>query len=77
MNNSLMLHCGARRVSRKELMAVPTPMPTRTHRPVPHIHIAEIIASEAEDRGYAITSEEYGLSKEGEKMFGVFRFHPE
>jgi len=77
MNNNLILHCGARRVSRNELMAVPTPMPTRTHRPVPHIHIAEMLAYEAKNRGYSITSEEYGLSKQGEKMYGVFRFHPE
>ena len=77
MQNSLMLHCGAKRVSRSDLMQVPTPAPTRTHKPVPHIHIAEIIAHEAQDRGYSITSEEYGLSTSGEKMFGVFRFHPE
>jgi len=77
MQNNLMLHCGAKRVSRNELMAVPTPMPTKTHRPVPHIHIAEMIAHEANNRGYSITSEEYGLSTSGEKMFGVFRFHPE
>ena len=74
---NLILHCGAKRVSRSDLKDVPTPMPTKTHKPVPHVQIAELIAQEAQNRGYAIVSEEYGLNPSKEKMFGVFRFHPE
>ncbi len=75
--NGLILHCGANRVPRSELIKIPTPMPTKTYRPVPHYHIAELVSQEAKNRGYAISSEEYGLSPNGDKLFGVLRFHPE
>lgn len=75
--SNLILHCGSERVSRSDLKDVLTPIPTNTHKPVPHIQIAELICHEAQHRGYAITSEEYGLNPNGSKMFGVLRFHPE
>jgi uncharacterized protein DUF932 len=75
--SNLILHCGSERVSRSDLKDVLTPVPTSTHKPVPHIQIAELICHEAQHRGYAITSEEYGLNPTGSKMFGVLRFHPE
>jgi len=72
---NLLLHCGAERVTRDELRNVYTPMPTATHKPIPHIQIAELITAEAEHRGFDIASEEYGLNSAGSKMFGVLRFH--
>jgi hypothetical protein len=75
--SNLILHCGSEKVSRSDLKDVLTPIPTNTHKPVPHIQIAELICHEAQHRGYAITSEEYGLNPNGSKMFGVLRFHPE
>jgi hypothetical protein len=51
------------------------PIKTRSYKPVSHVHIAEIIAHEAYNRNYSIASEEYGLSSDGAKMFGLFRFH--
>lgn len=75
--SDLILHCGSERVSRSDLKDVLTPMPTATHKPVPHIQIAELICYEAQRRGYAIQNEEYGLNPAGTKMFGVLRFHPE
>ena len=75
--NSLLLHCGSERVGRSDLANVETPGPTASWKPVPHITVAELIASEARNRGYSITSEEYGLNPAGTKMFGVLRFHPE
>ena len=75
--NDLLLHCGSERVCRTDLASIATPEATDTWRPVPHITIAELISQEAQYRGYAITSEEYGLNPAGSKMFGVLRFHPE
>jgi hypothetical protein len=74
--NDLMLS-KSNRVHRSELANIATPEATDTWRPVPHITIAELISREAQYRGYAITSEEYGLNPAGSKMFGVLRFHPE
>ena len=78
---NLILHCGAERVKRSDLSRIPMPIQTRSYKPVAHPHIAELIAYEAQNRNYAIASEEYGLSKDGAKMFGLFRFyhngHPE
>ena len=71
----LILHCGAKRVTRSDLTKIPMPIKTDSYRPVSHVHIAELIAYEAQKRNYAIASEEYGLSNDGQKMFGVLRFH--
>ena len=72
---SLMLESNATRVRRSDLMQVPMPIQTRSYKPVSHVHIAELIADEAYKRNYSIASEEYGLSKDGAKMFGLFKFH--
>jgi len=69
------LHCGADKVRRSDLMQIPMPMQTRSYKPVSHVHIAELIADEAYKRNYSIAYEEYGLSKDGQKMFGLFKFH--
>ena len=73
----LMLHSGSEKVRRSDLMQIPLPMQTKSYKPVSHVHIAELIAEEAYRRNFSIASEEYGLSKDGQKMFGVFRFHHE
>jgi len=77
MNGELVLHCGAEKVSRAELMNVSTPRPTETWRPVPHYEVAELVANEAQRRGYEIVNEAYGLTPRGDRMFGVLRFKPE
>ena len=77
MSNGLILHCGANRVTRDDLRLIPTPAPTSSWRPVPHIEVAELITSQAAANGYMIESEQYGLNPTGTKMFGVLRFHPE
>ena len=74
--SGLILHNGCGRVTRDELAETLTPIPTATHKPVPHIEIAELIGYEARHRGYEIRSEEYGLNPAGTKMFGVFKFSP-
>ncbi len=73
----LILHCGAEKMTRGELRHLATPPATRTWRPVPHCEAADIVAAEAERRGYRILKEEYGTTPGGNRMFGVLRFHPE
>ncbi|MFZ2657663.1 MAG: DUF932 domain-containing protein [Victivallales bacterium] len=74
MENNLILHCGARRVSRDELKDVLTPKPTMSWRPVPHYEVAEFVTHVAKRRGYELVKEEYGLTGDGMKMFGVLNF---
>ena len=74
---NLLLDTNTLRVSREFLQYIPTPEPTETWKPVPHHKIAGTISDEAKSRGYIIASEEYGLSRDGKKMFGVLKFHPE
>ncbi|OGV40389.1 MAG: hypothetical protein A2X48_23565 [Lentisphaerae bacterium GWF2_49_21] len=74
MNNSLILHCGARTATRDELKDVLTPKPTMSWKPVPHYEVAEFVTHVAKHRGYEIVKEEYGLTGDGMKMFGVLNF---
>lgn len=76
MANQLMLYSGSPRVTREELINVPTPKSTPTWKPIPHYEVANLIMDQAESRGMAVLSEEYGLNPAGTKMFGVLRFHP-
>jgi hypothetical protein len=75
--NGLILHCGSEHVTREQLRDVPTPDPTATWHPVPHHQIAELVTREAQNYGYQIASEQYGMNPSGSKLFGVLRFHPE
>jgi len=76
MNTGLL--CGnSLRVTRDELRDISTPLSTPSWKPVPHHEVAELIVNEAENRGFCVVGEEYGLNPAGSKMFGVLRFHPE
>ena len=77
MENKLILHCGAKKVTRDELKEVLTPKPTMSWKPVPHYEVAEYVAHIAARRGYNIVAEEYELRPTGRKMFGVLKFAPE
>ncbi len=75
--SNLMLSQKSKRVSRADLLDVPTPKPTLSWKPVPHHDVASLVVDEAEDRGFCVLSEEYGLNPAGTKLFGVLRFHPQ
>jgi hypothetical protein len=60
-----------RKISREELALVPTPPGTATHKPIPH---AEVVAALIETLGFrhiSVVREEYAVSRDGMKMFGV------
>lgn len=59
------------KLTRQELALVPTPFGTATHKIIPH---AEVVAAIVETLGFrqiAVHAEEYAVSKDGMKMFGV------
>ena len=59
------------KLTRQQLAAVPTPLGTATHRPVPHAEIVEALVEILSFRHIGVVTEEYAVSKDGMKMFGV------
>ena len=58
-------------VDRSALALVPTPSPTATWRPVPHIDVVDAVENAISNRGMTIESERFGLARDQQKMFGV------
>jgi hypothetical protein len=58
-------------ISREELAVVPTPPATATHQPIPHHQIVEALVESLSFRQIGVIQEEYAVSKDGMKMFGV------
>jgi len=59
------------KLTRLQLAAVPTPLGTVTHRPVPHAEVVEALVETLSFRHIGVVAEEYAVSKDGMKMFGV------
>ena len=60
-----------RYVTREVLATVPTPDCTPTWHPVPHIDVVNAVETAIVQRGYRIESENFGLARGRQKMFGV------
>src|SRR5881628_3036981 len=69
--SQLIAHCGSRKLTREELTAIPTPEGTLTHRPVPHHEIVGSLVETLSFRHIGVVRDEYAVSQDGMKMFGV------
>jgi hypothetical protein len=58
-------------ITRQQLMTVPTPLGTVTHRPIPHYEVIGALVETLGLRKIGVTAEEYAVSKDGMNMFGV------
>jgi hypothetical protein len=58
-------------ISREELALIPTPEATRSHQPVPHHEIVQALIETLSFRHIGVVKDEYGVSSNGMKMFGV------
>lgn len=67
----LLAHCGSHKLTREELKAISTPEGSQTHRPVPHHEIVEALIETLSFRHIAVVQDEYAVSKDGMKVFGV------
>ncbi len=65
------LIAAAGKISRTDLALVPTPPGTATHRPIPHIEVVNALVETLGFRHIAVVREEYAVSRDGMKMFGV------
>jgi hypothetical protein len=59
------------KLTRQELALVPTPLGTATHRPIPHADVINAIVETLGFRHITVQAEEYAVSRDGMKMFGV------
>src|SRR5436190_23899535 len=59
------------KLTRQQLAAVDTPLGTATHRPVPHSEVIDALLETLGFRHIAVVRDEYAVSKDGMKMFGV------
>jgi hypothetical protein len=70
MSESLLLASNSR-ITRDELVLVPTPPGTATHRPIPHAEVVNALVDTLGLRKIGVTAEEYAVSKDGMNLFGV------
>lgn len=70
-NSALVVHCGARKVTREELKQIPIPEGTKTHQPLSHYEIIEVLEEALSFRYLKVSRDEYAVSPDGMKMFGV------
>jgi len=59
------------KLGRAELSQIPVPEATATHKPVPHHNIVESLVETLSFRHIGVVDEEYAVSNDGMKMFGV------
>ncbi len=67
----LLAHCGSSKITRDELKLIPTPEASATHQPIPHNQIVEALVEGLSFRHISTIREEYAVSNDGMKMFGV------
>ena len=71
---SLMMSEG-KYVGRNEIAAVPTPTGTTSWKPVPHMDVIDAVTEAVKAKNWQIIDEQYGLAREGQRMFGVMRIN--
>src|SRR5260370_5895726 len=67
----LLAHCGSNKITREELRMVPTPEGTESHHPLAHHLIVEALAETLAFRHISVVRDEYAVSQDRMKMFGV------
>lgn len=67
----LVAHCGAQKVTREQLKEIPVPEATKTHQPLSHYEIIEVLEEALSFRYLKVIRDEYAVSQDGMKMFGV------
>ena len=71
---SLMMSEG-KYVGRNEIAVVPTPTGTTSWKPVPHMDVIDAVTEAVKAKNWQILDEQYGLAREGQRMFGVMRIN--
>jgi hypothetical protein len=69
--SQLLAHCGTSKITREELKRIPAPAGSPTHQPIPHYEIVGALVQTLNYRQISVVRDEYAVSADGMKMFGV------
>ena len=67
--------CEGKFVGRDEIAMVPTPTATASWKPVPHVEVIDAVTDVVRAHNWQILDEQYGLARDGQRMFGVIRIN--
>jgi hypothetical protein len=73
----LIVHAGANKIGRQDLLALPTPAGTDTHKPVPHATIIQSLLESLAYRHLSVVKDEYAVTANGMRMFGFLELQIE
>ena len=62
-------------VGRDEIAMVPTPTATASWKPVPHCEVIDAVTDVVKAHNWQILDEQYGLARDGQRMFGFMRIN--
>jgi len=68
---STLIGYGNRTISREEIALIPTPGATNTHVPIPHHEVVNALVETLGFRHIGVVHDEYAVSLDGMKLFGV------
>jgi hypothetical protein len=68
---TLMLHAGAEPVPYEALREVETPEATKSHIPIPHHRVIDLVKHTLSFYGHEVTEENYGMTEDGLRFFGL------
>ena len=67
----LLVHAGAHKLTRSELVQILPPEPTATFKPISHAELVDRIVEGLAFRHIGVVRDEYAVSEDGMKLFGV------
>ena len=70
-----LMMCEGKYVGRDEIANVPTPTGTASWHPVAHADVIDAVTEVVRAHNWQILDEQYGLAREGQRMFGVMRIN--
>jgi hypothetical protein len=73
----LIAHVDTTRVPREALASLVTPEPTATHLPIPHHRLVDTLHETLAMRRIEVTGEDYAVSDDGNRFFGVMKLEIE
>ena len=73
--SNLCMSGGGEIVGRATVAQVQTPQGTDSWKPVPHIEVIEAVSEVVKAHNWTITEEQFGLAREGQKLFGVMKIN--
>ena len=72
---NLSMSGGGQFVDRSAVALVATPQGTESWHPVPHIDVIDTVTEVVKAHDWTIMEEQYGLARDGQKLFGVIRLN--